>query len=126
VTPKIHSVFVLPAAHAPSKLARLSLLGLGCSLPDFETPLLLENHNLESVEIGKRPSLVRSGDTLGERRLLPFLGDPLLLPELGDGTGAGTTGQRPEDDIGQAEMGERERLARDGGIRGVNQDLRLD
>jgi hypothetical protein len=126
VTPKIHSVFCSPHSRpASNEQTRLSLLGLGESLLDLETPLLLENHNLEPAEVGERPSLLGGINALGERRVLPLLGDTLLLPELGDDTGASTTGQRLEDDAGEADVGKRERLAGDGGIGGVNQDLRV-
>lgn len=108
----------------PTKASRHlsgSLLGLCDSLLDFETSLLLEDHDLEAVKVVEGPSLVGGIDSLGESGCSPLSLDVLLLPDLGDDTGTGSTGQLGDDDAGEADVCEGERLAGDVGR--VDQDL---
>jgi len=98
--------------------------GLGNGFLDFETSLLLEDHDLEPVEVIQSPPLLGRGNALGQSRLGPLLSNILLLPDLGDDTSAGSAGQRGKNDAGQTDVRERKRLARDTGIGRVDQDLR--
>jgi hypothetical protein len=97
-----------------------SLLGLGESLLDLESALLLEDHNLEALEVGESDTLLGDVDSLGKSGLGPLLVDLLLLPDLGDSSGAGSEGN-VDGDAGQAEVGKGEGLA--GDLGGINQDL---
>jgi len=99
-----------------------SLLRLGNCFPDLETPLLLQNQNLESVEVVQLPPLLSRRNPLGRTRPGPLLSNIGLPPVLGDNTGAGASGKGGDDDAGEVEVCERERLAGHGGVRGVDQD----
>jgi len=63
----------------------------------FEPPLLLKPHDLESVEVGESLSALDLLSALGPVGLLPLGIDLVLLPELLDGGGAGTTGEAVDD-----------------------------
>ena len=105
----------------PSLSSRLP--GLSDSLPDLVASLLLQDHDLEPVKVVELPSLVVGGDLLGERGVIPLFSYLLLLPNLGNLCGTGAARQVGNDDAGQGDVGERERLAGDACVGGVNQDL---
>lgn len=103
-----------------------SLPRLGHSLLDLESPLLLEDHDLEAVEVAQSPSELLGGDLLGVGGLGPLGLDAGLLPELGNGAGAGAAGKGGDGKAGEGDVGESERLAGDGSVGGIEQDLNLE
>lgn len=89
-------------------------LDLGKSLALFEPPLLLQPHNLEALEVGQSLPARLLHALLGPVALLPLGIDAGLLPSGRDGSCAGTTGELVDDESGQKQVGERERLAGNG------------
>lgn len=90
---------------------------------DLVSPLLLQDHDLEAVEVGQPTAELAGSDLLSPGRLSPLVGDTSLLPVLGDDTGAGTTGKLGDDDGGEGNVSESDGLAGDTGLGAVNKDL---
>lgn len=89
---------------------------------DLVSPLLLQDHDLEAVEVGQSTAELAGGDLLSPGRLGPLVGNTGLLPELGDNTSAGTTGQLGNDDGSEGDVSKSDGLAGDTGLRAVNED----
>lgn len=91
-------------------------LNLSHRLPDLETCLLSQLHNLESLEIGQSPSPLLLRTLLGPRALLPLRLNTSLLPLLLDNTSSCTTGELLEDQRCEDELCECDRLTGNGGL----------
>lgn len=83
-------------------------LDLGERLALLESSLLLESHNLESVEVGQSLSSVALLLSLGPVALLPLVVDTSLLPRGLEGSCSGSPrqlgdGEGSQQDIGQAD-----------------------
>lgn len=70
-------VFSTPKASLRFLRGMDHLVSTGC-------PLLLGDHDDESLEVGERPPLLDGGALLGEARLLPLLDDDLRRPHCRD------------------------------------------
>ena len=79
--------------------------------PDFVSPLLLENHNLESIKVGQLSPGIPRGNLLSPARSTPLGINIGLLPVLLDGSRAGGAGDLRGDDGSQGDMGEGDGLA---------------
>lgn len=88
-------------------------LDLGQSLALLEAALLLQSHNLKSVEVGESTSSRRLEALLGPVGLGPLAVDLSLGPRLLDGTGSRTTGKVGDDDRREQAVGEGDRLSGD-------------
>ena len=91
-------------------------LNLRQRLSDLETCLLPQLHDLESLEIGQSPSPLPLHTLLGPRALLPLRLDAGLLPLLVDNTSSCTAGQLLEDQRGEDELREGDRLSGNGAL----------
>lgn len=115
--------------HAPQcRFCRLcGGLDLGESLALFESALLLQAQDLESVKVGQVAALLLLVLGLGPAALLPLGVDLGLLPELLDDTGAGGTGQLLDDERCEEDLRKADSLSGDDELgvgRGtVNQNL---
>lgn len=109
--PLFHAVSCHVFANAPMPISFCRLCGgldLGQSLALLESALLLQAQDLEAVEVGQVAALLLLVLGLGPAALLPLGVDLGLLPELLDGTSAGSTGQllndkRCEEDVRQVD-----------------------
>lgn len=81
-------------------------LDLGESLALLEPSLLLEAHDLETVEVGEGLAALLLQRLLCPVALLPLCVDTSGLPGLLDGTGSGATGKLLDDEWCEKGLGE--------------------
>lgn len=94
------------------------------SLPYFESPLLPEHQNLESVKVGQSSSGFPRSNLLGPTGSGPFSVHIGFLPVFLDDSRAGSTGNLGNGDRGQGDVGESDGLTGDTGCLGsINEDL---
>ncbi|KAI6753107.1 hypothetical protein HG531_005276 [Fusarium graminearum] len=89
-------------------------LDLGQSLALFESSLLLESENLETLEVGKSLPSLHLVPLLGPVGLLPLGVDLGLLPELSDNTSSGTAVQALNNERGEENLVEGNSLSGSG------------
>lgn len=109
--PRTNADHTLPA---PAFLRSCRGLDLGQRLALLESPLLLQPHELEAVEVGERLAALLLKLLLGPVALLPLSIDPGLLPRTLDGGGAGTAGQLLDNEGCEESVGERDGRAGSG------------
>jgi hypothetical protein len=80
------------------------------------TYLLPHLHDLEALKVVQSPPLLHSRTLLGPCALIELLLDLVLLPLLCDVTDTAGTGQLGDDNGCEGQFGERDFLARDGGL----------
>jgi len=91
---------------------------------DFVSPLLLENHDLESVKVSQFSPGVSGGNLLSPTGSTPLGINIGLLPVLLHNSRAGGTGDLGDKNRGQSDVGEGDGLAGGaGGLGSINKNL---
>lgn len=101
---------MIPPPATPDSHSRL---GLVYRLADDIPPLLLGQHDAETTEIVKRPSLLGGSALLCPTRLVPLHNGSLFLQLLFDSARSRSTGEFCEFERGQRQVFKREGLAGD-------------